>query len=313
MITALAPAVCRDALAQDVAALPVARRLLHAGDFEVYCASATELPHAMLEIARLREWAFRAVGEGTGLALDTDRFDQTYHHLFVWHRSSQAILGAYRLGFTAPIAAAEGVAGLYTHSLFEFDASLLAHTGACIELGRSFVHPEWQGSSRVLRLLWGGIAVVLDQHPEVKRLFGPVSISPDYSDNARSLLLNALQRHHMDPVLQQLVQPRHPPQWGSPHGKSSQWTRLTSVLAGLGELAALTKCLQEAAPDLGLPMLIKHYLGLQGRFAAFNMDAAFNNTLDGLVFVQVQNISPTLRRKLTGTPNTQAATALAVA
>lgn len=215
-------------------------------------------------------------------------------------RSSQAILGAYRLGFTARIVAAEGVVGLYTHTLFDFDDDMFAHTGPCIELGRSFVHPEWQGSSRVLRLLWGGIAAVLDQHPAVQRLFGPVSISPDYSDSARGVLLKALQHHHMDPVLQQLVRPRHPLEC-NPGSKPSQWARLTSVLAGLGELTALAKFLQEVAPDLGLPMLIKHYLGLQGRFAAFNLDASFNNTLDGLVFVQVQNISTKLRRKLTGT------------
>jgi putative hemolysin len=301
-VTPLAPPVNPDALAADVAALPAACKLLQAGEFEVFCATASAMPHGMQEIARLREWAFRAVGEGTGRALDTDRFDHTYHQLFVWHRSSRAILGAYRLGFTAPIVAAEGVGGLYTHSLFDFDADLLAHTGPCIELGRSFVHPEWQGSSRVLRLLWGGIARVLDQHPEVQRLFGPVSISPDYSDRARNLLLKALQQHHMDPNLQPLVRPRHPHVW-QPSSKPSQRThlaRLTNVLAGLGEIAALAKFLQEVAPDLGLPMLIKHYLGLQGRFAAFNVDADFNNTLDGLVFVEVHNISPKLRRKLTG-------------
>ncbi len=298
-VAPVAPAISALALSRDIAALSATRKLLHVGEFEVYCAPAHELPHAMLEIARLREWAFRAVGEGTGQALDTDRFDHSYQQLFVWHSSHQTILGAYRLGFTAPIVAAEGVQGLYTHSLFDFDEDMFVHTGPCIELGRSFVHPEWQGSSRVLRLLWGGIAAVLDQHPEVQRLFGPVSISPNYSDSARGLLLNALQHHHMDPVLQQLVRPRHPLEW-SPGTKPSQWGRLTSVLAGLGELTALAKFLQEVAPDLGLPMLIKHYLGLQGRFAAFNLDASFNNTLDGLVFVQVQNISPKLRRKLTG-------------
>lgn len=301
-VTDVARAIDAETLARDIAALPATRKLLHAGEFEVYCAQACELPHAMQEIARLRELAFRAVGEGTGQALDTDRFDQSYHQLFVWHRGSQAILGAYRLGFTTPIVAAEGVAGLYTHTLFDFDEDMFIHTGPCIELGRSFVHPEWQGSSRVLRLLWGGIAAVLDQHPEVRCLFGPVSISPDYSDWVRRLMLKALQQHHMDPMLEQLVRPRHPleSQPIGPSSKSLQWARLTSVLAGLGELSALSKFLQEVAPDLGLPMLIKHYLGLQGRFAAFNLDTAFNNTLDGLVFVQVQNISTKLRRKLTG-------------
>ena len=48
-------------------------------------------------------------------------------------------------------------------------------------------------------------------------------------------------------------------------------------------------------------MLIKHYIELKGRFAGFSIDDDFNGTLDGLVFVRVEDISAKMRAKLTGT------------
>ncbi len=282
------------ALAADIARQPIANRLLHIGELEVYCGIAAQAPAVMDEIARLRELAFRQAGEGTGLAQDRDGYDVYYRQLFVWHRARQQILGAYRLGFGQPIVRDHGVHGLYSRSLFDYSPALFEHIGPSIELGRSFVHPDHQGSSRALRLLWAGIAALLDHHPEVQTLFGPVSISPSYSELGRALLLKAIQHHHMDAKLSELVRPLNP-------GKLQTRmlpTRYTSVLAGLADPTALSRYLHGLGPGLGLPMLIKHYLDLQGRFAAFNVDAAFNNTLDGLVFVQVQNIPDKLLRKL---------------
>ena len=91
------------------------------------------------EIGRLREIAFRAVGEGTGRARDLDVFDQTYRHLFVWDRQRHEIAGAYRLGATDEILAASGTAGLYTRTLFDYGDALLTQLGPALELGRSFV------------------------------------------------------------------------------------------------------------------------------------------------------------------------------
>ena len=115
-------------------------------------------PLALREIGRLREISFRAVGEGTGNALDLDVFDEHYHHLFVWNRDAREIVGAYRLGFTDQIVATRGIGGLYTSTLFRYDARLLARLGPAIELGRSFVRAEYQRSSNALLLLWKGIA-----------------------------------------------------------------------------------------------------------------------------------------------------------
>ena len=285
----VAPAV----LADHVARLPAASRLLQLGELEVYCCTADQAPAVMQEIARLRELAFRQAGEGTGLAQDRDGFDAYYQQLFVWQRNTRQILGAYRLGFSQTILRDHGLPGLYSRSLFDYGTALFDHVGPSLELGRSFVHPDYQGSSRALRLLWAGIVAMLDRHPEVQTLFGPVSISPSYSELGRALLLKAIHHHHMDPDLSALVRPRNPSQLQS----RILPPRYTSVLAGLADPTALSRYLHGLG--LGLPMLIKHYLELQGRFAAFNVDAAFNNTLDGLVFVQVRHIPHKLRRKLT--------------
>ena len=288
--------VPKNLLAQDVSALDAADRLLALGGHVVYCTTANKLPHVMREIGRLRETAFRAVGEGTGKSLDLDEFDPHYHHLFVWYEASREIVGAYRVGFTSDLIAQRGVASLYTHNLFEFDASLFERLGPSLEMGRSFVHPAWQGNTRILRLLWAGIAVLLDRHPTVRHLFGPVSVSPQFSDMGRFLIMTALQLHHMDASLKSLVQPRNAPRQASRDDEH----RLTEICAGLADPIRLSKFVQRVDRGLKLPMLIKHYIELKGRFAGFSIDDTFNGTLDGLVFVRVEDISLKMRTRLTG-------------
>ena len=287
--------VPKNLLAQDVSALDAADRLLALGGHVVYCTTANKLPHVVREIGRLRETAFRAVGEGTGKALDLDEFDPHYHHLFVWNEASREIVGAYRVGFTSDLIALRGVASLYTHSLFEFDASLFERLGPSLEMGRSFVHPAWQGNTRVLRLLWAGIATLLDRSPDIRHLFGAVSISPKFSDVGKFLIMSALQLHHMDADLKQFVQPRNAPYLS---GLASRH-RLLEISAGLADPSRLSKFLQRIEHGLKLPMLIKHYIELKGRFAGFSVDDAFNGTLDGLVFVRVDDISLRMRSQLT--------------
>jgi putative hemolysin len=291
----LAQAQDARAIARELQALPQPARLLRIGDFEVFCAPAAAIPVTLRELGRLREWAFRAVGEGTGQASDIDPYDSTYHQLFVWNHATRQIAGAYRVGFTEAIARSQGVAGLYTHSLFEYDQRLLDRLGPSLEMGRSFVHPDWQGSARVLRLLWSGIALLLERHPELNCLFGPVSISPRYSAVGRALMVTALQLHHMDAELKPLIRPRNAPP-GLP-GRAQR--RITEMGAGLGDTARLSRVLSLLERGMGLPMLIKHYIELRGRFAAFNVDASFNQTLDGLIFVRVADIPPRLRARLT--------------
>jgi len=289
------PAMDPQLLFDEVSLLPAAALLIALGDFEVFIAGAGHMPNVMQEIGRLREISFRDVGEGTGQSLDLDCHDAHYQHLFVWNPGTREVIGSYRIGFTSQLIADHGVVGLYTHSLFEFGTPLFDRLGPCLELGRSFVRPEWQGNTRALRLLWAGIAVLLDRHPEIGHLFGPVSVSPRFSEFGRLLIMSALQLHHMDDGLKPLIRARN-----APRIASHPWQeRLTEVSAGLADPGLLSKFLQRLEQGMALPMLIKHYIELKGRFAGFNVDASFNGTLDGLVFVRVQDIPAKMRARLT--------------
>ncbi len=300
----LAAALPAAVLAAELATLPAGCVLCQQGSFTVYLAGAAQIPQVLQEIGRLRELSFRQVQEGTGQPLDLDRFDADYQHLFVWHQEQRELIGAYRLGFTEALAAAGGVAALYTHTLFDYDQRLLAHLGPAIELGRSFVRPEWQRNFRALRLLWSGIASVLDARPDIRCLFGPVSISASYSPMARALMETALSTHHSDPALQALVQPRTP----SASGRSTPESR--QVVAALSDPALLSRVVARVEQGSGLPVLLRHYLDLKGRFAGFNVDADFGNTLDGLVFIQVDDIPPAVRAKFGNQPRRPAITGI---
>ena len=74
----------------------------------------------MRELGRLRELAFRRVGEGTGARRDLDRFDGHYRHLVLWDENALAIVGAYRLGEARTILAERGTEGLYSSTLFDY-------------------------------------------------------------------------------------------------------------------------------------------------------------------------------------------------
>lgn len=292
---ALAPPRSPERLAQELALLPASCRLIEQDDYSVFLASAAQIPETLNEIGRLRELSFRQVGEGSGRATDLDDFDARYQHLFLWHHARRELIGAYRLGFTAALGAEVRPQALYTHTLFDFDARLLKRIGPAIELGRSFVRPEWQRSFRALRLLWSGIAAILDAQPQIRCLFGPVSISASYSAAGRHLMEAALSRHHGDASLQTLVRPRTPLRArGQPHS-------LRPVVAALADPSLLSRVIGRIDPALGgLPVLVRHYLELNGRFAGFNVDAAFGDTLDGLVFVRVADIPPRVRSKFSG-------------
>ncbi|MCU7811621.1 MAG: lysophospholipid acyltransferase family protein, partial [Candidatus Thiodiazotropha sp. (ex Notomyrtea botanica)] len=142
----------------------------------------------MREIGRLREVSFRKVGEGTGKRRDTDSYDAHYHHLVLWDETELEVAGAYRLGEAGSISREQGMAGLYTHSLFKFDAAFEAYAENAIELGRSFVQPRYWGS-RALDYLWQGLGAYLRHNPQIRYLFGPVSISARYPRSARELMV----------------------------------------------------------------------------------------------------------------------------
>lgn len=289
---AVAPPVDIAALARNVAALPAESELLRSGEYSVFCASASSLPIILQEIGRLREITFRAAGEGTGRARDLDRFDQRYQHLFVWHRERAEVVGAYRIGATDRVCATAGTKGLYTNTLFKLASGFLVAAGPALELGRSFVRQEYQRESNALLLLWKGIGAMVAREPRYRRLFGPVSISADYSRASRSVMAEFLGTAGAAPEWRPLVEPRR------------AWRRLetatdpllTPAAATLGDVDALIQDID----GRGVPVLVRQYWKLGARVLGLSVDPAFGNSLDALMIVDLARLAPPLLQRYLG-------------
>jgi putative hemolysin len=210
-IPAVAGAAPGSHIEGEIAALPSAAHLIDDGGFEVFCARASSIPAALEEIGRLRAVTYRAAGEGTGRAIDLDQFDDRYLHLFAWDRSARRIVGAYRIGETDRIVSRDGVAGLYTRSLFRYDERLVGRLSPALELGRSFVRPEYQRNYGALLSLWKGIGRFVAGNPKYRVLFGTVSISTRYADSTHQLLMQFLSQNHRDAQLAELAVALNPP------------------------------------------------------------------------------------------------------
>ncbi|MCG8415203.1 MAG: lysophospholipid acyltransferase family protein [Pseudomonadales bacterium] len=256
-------------------------KLVEHEEFDVYCAPYERLGAIMEQIAIAREVTFRAVGEGTGLSKDSDEFDPHYLHLFLWDKQEQRIAGAYRVGLVDEIVAKHGVKGLYSRSLYKYDEAFINQLGSAIEMGRSFIHIDYQRRPVSLNLLWRGIGQILIKMPRYHTLFGSVSISREYSDLARSLIADTLLTNYKAKEFVPLVQPI------TPHKVENRvWTE--DMLAELANVKMLGKLIGRCDPGKAVPVLLRHYLSLNGKLVCFNIHSGFNNSLEGLIVVDVR-------------------------
>ena len=282
-----------DPVAAEVAALPIEDRLVESGAYQVFCVRAEQIPATLREIGRLRAVTYRAVGEGSDRALDLDRFDERYLHLFSWDRDRRRIVGAYRIGQTDRIIAEAGVNGLYTRTLFRYDERLIDRMGApALELGRSFVRTEYQKNYNALLLLWKGIGQFIARHPQYRLLFGPVSISTRYSDVSHQLLMSFLQQNHFAAEFGELVDAFHAPGVGSAPPDSSHMPRTIDEVNGLVERAE--------SDGKGMPVLLRQYLKLNARLIGFNVDSAFGEALDVLMIVDLATADSAILNRYLG-------------
>ncbi len=286
----------REELEAALRALPADNFLLNGSGFDVYVARLDPSNPIMREIGRLREITFRAVGEGTGLATDIDVYDPHYRHLFLWDPAEKRLAGAYRLGLSGEIMPRFGVGGFYTHSLFRYSGKLIARCAPCIEMGRSFVRPEYQRAFAPLMMLWKGIGAFIARHPEYHSLFGPVSISASYRDESRNLLLRSLRLSNFAGELSRFVKPLHPPRRGRrAEWKGKDYERLVANVDLVGSVVSDLE-----ADRKGIPVLIKQYLKLGGRILAFNVDPDFSDCVDGLILVDLRRTDPKVRAHYMG-------------
>jgi putative hemolysin len=286
----IAGSVSPQAMRQEAETLSAGNVLLESGPYAVCEAQAAEIPNTLREIGRLREIAFRKVGEGTGRSLDLDRFDKHYRHLWVWNRETDELCGAYRLVGT------DTTHDLYTSTLFRFRPGLLEQLHPALELGRSFVRSEYQKSYQALLLLWKGIGRYVARHPQYRVLFGPVSISKDYSRASRSLIVSYLESSCDRRELADAVEPRR--QFRTRRFGSWDASLLGPHLRSVEELSEVVADLE--ADGKGVPVLLRQYLQLGGTVLAFNVDRAFSDVVDGLIVVDLARMAPTVLEKYLG-------------
>jgi putative hemolysin len=257
----------------------------------------------MQEIARLRELTFRTVEEGTGLALDLDKFDIYYQHIVLWDDHDLEIVGAYRVGNGPQIMADYGVAGFYTHTLFDLHGHFARYLPDSVELGRSFVQPRYWGQHS-LDYLWYGIGAYLRERPEIKYLFGPLSLSNAYPQAAKELIVGFYHQQFGD------SQPEAPARM--PFILSEQCKQFAAE-AFKDDYSVSYKVLNSELKNLGVkvPTLYKQYVELcvdHGcHFIDFNIDPDFSNCVDSLIMVEIDKIAPKKRQRYIDRPLEQLA------
>lgn len=180
------------------------------GGNEIYVLSAHDSPNVMREIGRLREISFRNAGGGTGLDCDIDEFDTREEHFFyqliVWNPTDKVIMGGYRFLLCDGLPVdKDGQVDTPTSELFLYsDRFVQDYLPDTIELGRSFVQPNYQPTKNLskglysLDNLWDGLGSLVDIYPEAKYYFGKVTMYPQLDRTARDMILYFIQKHFPD-------------------------------------------------------------------------------------------------------------------
>lgn len=273
-------------LEEEVENLPQSSILAKKGEFIIYGFIAKQAPTIMKEIARLREKTFRSAGEGTGNSLDHDKYDEWYYQLFAWDSKYSRIAGGYRLGVADEIIEERGKTGMYVTSEFSIKKGFYSSLGNAIEVGRSFITEEYQRKFSLLGLLWKGIGEFMNRHPNHFILYGPVSISADYTQLSKNLLVRFLRTNRWSSEIASRTRPKHP--FKTKHLSPALLNWIKDEGRTIEEISAVISGVE---PDgKGIPVLVKHYLKLQGSFVGFALDPDFNNSLDGLIVVDIRNM-----------------------
>jgi putative hemolysin len=256
----------------------------------IYLFDYREDSAVMREIGRLREYSFRAVGEGTGQRKDIDRYDRYYRHIVLWNEAELEIVGAYRIAEGGAVLQAHGAGGLYCSELFEFSEELLTKLPQAMELGRSFVQPHYWGK-RSLEYLWYGVGAYIARCPQIRYVYGPVSISNIYPEPAKQAIVGFYCRYFGEQ--RKLARARKPFLPSDARAISFAGTDYEADFARLKEYLAYF--------DTKVPALYKQYTELcapgGAQFLAFNIDPDFAFCVDGLVWIELDKIKPKKRAR----------------
>jgi hypothetical protein len=226
------------------------------------------------------------VGEGTNKSLDLDKYDNYYQHMFLWDNQCKKIAGAYRMGLGQDIYKNHGIDGFYLNELFRFEPELQKMLSESIEMGRAFITAEYQQKPMPLFLLWKGIVHCTLRFPEHKYLIGGVSISNKFSNFSKSMMIEFMKSNYYDPYVAQYVRPKK--EFKVKLKDADKDFVFDSTQANLNKF---DKIIEEIEPgNLRLPVLIKKYIKQNAKVVAFNVDPLFNNSVDGLMYIRIEDI-----------------------
>ena len=271
---------------------------------EVYIVTWQDSPNVVREIGRLREIVFRAAGGGTGKALDLDEFDTMetpYKQLIVWSPETEEIIGGYRYLIGSEIRFDDaGQPILATAHLFHFSERFLKeYLPYTIELGRSWVSPEYQntraGASKALFALdnlWDGLGALTVVMPNVRYLFGKVTMYPSFDRTARDMILYFLQKHFGDP--DRLILPLKPLQI---EADRTVLERLFCEDDFKADYRILNR--EVRARGLNIPPLVNAYMGLSPTMRMFGtaINYGFGDVEETGILIAVDEILDEKRKR----------------
>ncbi|WP_342329270.1 GNAT family N-acyltransferase [Pedobacter sp. FW305-3-2-15-E-R2A2] len=262
-------------------------------NYEVYITPTAIIPNILREIGRLREITFREVGEGTNKKIDLDNYDIYYHHLFIWDKDQQNIVGAYRIGKGDEILNTMGRRGFYLSELFKIKEPFYPLLRKGIELGRSWIRKEYQLKPLPLFLLWKGILKYLLDNPQYRYMFGPVSISNNFSKFSKSLIVDYITKNHFDYELAAYVKPKNK---FKADLSAIDKNLLIESSESLKDLDSLISDIENS--HIKIPVLLRQYMNLNAKIICFNIDPKFSDCLDGFLVVDMQNIPSEMLEKI---------------
>lgn len=237
-------------------------------------------PNLFYELCRQREITFRLAGQGTGAPYDETPEDAYYDQLILWDTAAQKLAGAYRVGRSGRKPGPREGDDLYLTHMFEFEQEFFTRDNVSMELTRSFVVPEYQVDRSALLLLWQGVGATV-RRLEATRLFGSVTLSADFHDDAQKAMVSWLATHriHQPHRLATALNP-------FPDQSKRGWNEASNIDDLKSEI-----CGTDGRPK-AIPPLLRHYLKLGASFHAFHIEASFNNAIYCLLEVDIAKMPP---------------------
>jgi putative hemolysin len=260
----------------------------------IYSTTYTDSPKLMDELFRLREITYRSVGEGTGKPKDTDKYDPYYHHIILWHKKNRDIIGSYRLGYTKETLKNYGYEGLYNEQTYIFHEKFNDVLNQSLEVGRSFIQRKYWRSN-ALDYLWNGIGIFIKKYPDIRYLFGGVSMTDAIPSKGKAMVVGYYKKWYYgtEDYCTEKIPYEIPEEFQA---------EVDALLVGKDEKEDF-RALKKKMAELGtaVPVLYRRYAEMTeyggAKYYGFSVNPWFNYAVDGLILVDLDQLRPNLRKR----------------